>query len=122
MALDYSYEIEQIIAEWKPRLDFNHWTVEIRWNELVHQATCIAEPQYLHMIISFNLNRLNIEILSRRDLEELVVHELVHARLWALANLFGGLDENGQRMVEFLEEEAVSQVTGALLRTKYNSD
>ena len=117
---DWSQEVAAWVREWAVRLDLQHWTLEINFDEAVHLATCVAEPQYMQAIISFNPVRLDLEIETERELEELVLHELVHARLWALANLFIGLDENGKRMTEFLEEEAVTQMTGALLRSKYN--
>lgn len=117
---DWLQEIAAWVREWAPRLDLQHWEIEVNFDEDVHQATCTAEPQYMHAVVSFNPERLNLEIETERQLEELVLHELVHARLWTLANMFAGLDENGQRMVEFLEEEAVTQMTGALLRAKYN--
>lgn len=97
-----------------------HWKVEVNFDLTNHLATCEAEPQYMSAVLSFNPQRLETDISSERELEELVLHELVHARLWALANLLQGQDKNEQRMLEFLEEEAVTQITGALLRAKYN--
>lgn len=119
-SLDFDLEIEGFIREWRARLDLQHWTLDVNFDLVGHLATCAAEPQYMHAVLSFNADRLSAEIKTRRSLEELVLHELVHARLWALANMFIGLDENGERVVEYLEEEAVTQMTGALLRAKYN--
>lgn len=118
--LTFESDIEGLIREWALRLDLQHWTLDVNFDLVAHLATCAAEPQYMHAILSFNRLRLEAEVFTWRALEELVVHELVHARLWTLANLFTGLDENGLRMLEFVEEEAVTQMTGALLRSKYN--
>ena len=113
-------DIAAVVKEWAPRLDMQHWKIVIDASLEAHLATCEAEPQYMEATLSFNPQRLTTDIQTERELEELVLHELVHARLWALANLLHGHDENERRMLEFLEEEAVTQVTGALLRAKYN--
>lgn len=119
-SLEFEVEIEGFVREWGRRLDLQHWTIVVDFNLVDHLATCEAEPEYMRAHLSFNVERMTAEITTRRALEELVLHELVHARLWAVANMFTGMDENGQRMMEFLEEEAVTQMTGALMRAKYN--
>lgn len=118
--MDFVFEADQLIKEWAPRLDLQHWTLSYNFMCSENLATCEAAPEYMSAVLSFNPERLDLEIKTRKEFEELVLHELVHARLWTLANLFIGMDENGKRMVEFLEEEACTQMTGALLRAKYN--
>jgi hypothetical protein len=113
-------EVEGLIREWGVRLDLQHWTIHVDFDLEEHLGTCVAQPEYMTATLSFNARRMRNETTTRRALEELVLHELVHARLWAIANMFSGLDANGERMLEFLEEEAVTQMTGALLRAKYN--
>lgn len=116
--MDFRNEIEGWIREWAVRLDLQHWTIVVDFEQVEHLATCLAEPEYMKATLSFNLPRLETDIGSdTRALEELVVHELVHARLWAVANYHRTEDS----FTLYLEEEAVTQVTGALLRAKYNT-
>jgi hypothetical protein len=117
--LDYIYEIDQIIAYWRPRLDLVNWDIHVDYDEQQNLASCEARPQYLEMFLRFNKVRMDKEISTWSQLEELVLHELVHARLWMIANFLEPESDDGVKIMEFLEEEAVSQITGALLRTKY---
>ena len=115
--MDYAYEIDQLILFWKPVLALDNWDIQVNTKEKIIIASCQAQPQYLTAMLSFNLERLREEIATKADLEELVLHELVHARLWALANV---LPENvPSRFVEYFEEEATSQITQALLKVRY---
>lgn len=116
--MDYRYEIDQILAYWQPILDLENWDIRIGFTEAESVACCLAKPQYLTAMLDFNLARLGQEIKTRPELEELVLHELVHARLWALANVLPDLDTIPNRFLEYYEEEAVSQVTNALLRAR----
>jgi len=117
--LEFRDEIEGLIREWASRLDLQHWHLIVNLDADDDLATCSAQPQYMTATLNFNIQRMSREILTRRALEDLVLHELVHARLWTLANMFNGADA---RLLEFVEEEAVTQMTGALLRSKYNDD
>jgi len=116
-----SERVALVIGEWQHRLLLDNWTILCEYTETQHLATCEAEPEYLSAILRFNVERIEKEIHNDLLLEELVLHELVHAVMWPLANMWRGLDENGQRVVEYFEEQAVTVVTKALLRTKYNN-
>lgn len=104
--------------EWQDRLDLQHWDIDVLHDLKDHLGTCEAQPQYMTAVLRFNIDRIQKEIKTDRKLEELVLHELVHCRVWALANMYP--DSVDKDVVEYFEEEAVTQITGALLRAKYN--
>lgn len=120
MTMDYTYEISQLLALWRPVLNLDHWDIKVSFDEIQSIASCQASPQYLTAVLSFNLARLSKEIATRPELEELVLHELVHARLWALANVLPDVATIPGRFLEHFEEEAVSQITLALLKARYH--
>jgi predicted SprT family Zn-dependent metalloprotease len=62
------------------------------------QGYCTASPQYEEATIGFNLVMVRANELTPLEIEDLVVHELVHCMVW----------KNSER--------AVTQVTRALLR------
>lgn len=96
-----------MIAAWRPTLGLSDWRMSVRWDEAEHLATCQAVPQYEDATISFNLARIQRDLrrhpraVTDRWLEELVVHELVHAIIWKSS------------------ERTVTMVSRALLRAKY---
>lgn len=56
--------------------------IQLRFDEKVYTATCIAQPQYEEAVITFNLARIRERCRSPEQIEELCVHELSHALSW----------------------------------------
>lgn len=91
-------QIELLVDHWKPILGLEGWAIELRFDETVSAGYCKAKPRYLTAVIGFNLERIRKEYRTPQAVEELTVHELVHAVAWRES------------------ERAVSQITYALLR------
>lgn len=91
-------QIETLLAYWRPILGLDSWVIEVRWNEKHHTGWCIAKPKYREAMIGFNLARIKKECGRPEQVEDLVLHELLHAVVWKAS------------------ETAVSQLTQAMLR------
>lgn len=92
--------IERAAAYWRPILGLESWNIQIRYDERECLGTCVARPSYLEAELTFNTRRIGSEIKTKKGLEELVLHELVHCVIWHAS------------------ERAVSQVTHAILRAR----
>lgn len=92
--------IERLIKKWRPLLGLEDWMMEFRYDERKEKGCCIATPCYEEATIGFNLNRIRKEMVKPGELEELVVHELVHAIVWKAS------------------ERSVTQISRALLRAR----
>jgi hypothetical protein len=75
-------QIKTLVRHWRPIMGLDTWMIELRFDERVHTATCIAQPQYEEAVITFNLTRIQERCRSPEQVEELVVHELTHALAW----------------------------------------
>jgi hypothetical protein len=87
-------------AYWRPVLGLEGWQLILRFDEKVCQAYCDARPKYLQAVLGFNLTRIQKEIKTDALLEELVLHEMIHA------------------VFPTASETAVSQYTFSLLRAR----
>lgn len=83
--MDPRDEIALLVKKWISALDMDRWKIAVRFNEEPQEnsAGCIAKPEYREAMITFNLANLS----SERDLEEHVVHELVHCITWPLTEV-----------------------------------
>lgn len=75
-------QIETLVAHWRPIMGLDTWVIQVRFDEKVHTATCIAQPQYEEAVLTFNLKRIRENCRTPWMVEELVVHELSHALSW----------------------------------------
>jgi hypothetical protein len=95
-------EITRLIKKWTPRFAMDQWALVINFDDtLAVEGDCHAKPRYEEATITFNVPR--IQLISARsggELEELIVHELVHCIAWGAS------------------EAEVSRVARALLRTE----
>lgn len=105
------------INYWRPVLDLQNWTVKVNWKEKTDVANCLADPAYKTMVIRFNLRKIARDI---DDLEELVLHELVHAPLWLISR--GLEDRERDKTVRFIEENTTSTFTNALLYARFKGE
>ena len=115
-----------LISEWQFPLGMVHWTLEANFRERTYLASCYAEPQYYKGTLYFNYKRMESELLSDFDLEELVVHEMCHCKSWPLAAMAGRLieyvgDESGEleKQRDDHDEQLITSVGQALVMMKY---
>lgn len=104
--------ILEYIRYWRPILDLENWTIKVQWNNR-GVASSLAQPDYKVLHLKFNLKRIAGEI---DDLEELVLHELVHGPLWLLSR--GIEDRKRTKKLAFIEENTTCTVTNALMRAR----
>ena len=75
-------QIVTLVNHWRPIMGLDTWIIQTRFDEKVHTATCIAQPQYEEAVLTFNLKRIRTNCPTPAMIEELVVHELTHALSW----------------------------------------
>jgi hypothetical protein len=75
-------QIVTLVNHWRPIMGLDTWIIQIRFDEKVHTATCVAQPQYEEAILTFNLKRVRETCRTPGMIEELICHELTHALSW----------------------------------------
>lgn len=96
--------VHRAVAYWRPILGLESWDLLVKFDEPKYLACCVAKPSYEEAVLSFNLTRMRAELPpTYAAVEELAVHELVHALLWRCS------------------EREVSRVTRSLLRAHDDS-
>jgi hypothetical protein len=91
-------QIVTLVNHWRPILGLESWGLDFRYNEREHLGWCIAKPHYQEAMIGFNIRRIKAECWKPEQIEDLVVHEMVHCVIWKSS------------------ERAVSQMTRSILR------
>lgn len=106
--------INALVGAWQGPLGLANWTVSVCFDDSVpEQASCIANPEYRTARLTFNLRRVGPE-----EIEELVVHEMIHCHGWAVAALalkWSGRDAERRDVVRQAEELLVTAVSRAFL-------
>lgn len=120
-------QIKKLIREWKPVLDMSHWTIEVTFHKEEYAASCYAEPEYRNAHLNFYLGKLLPKFKINYELEEFVVHELIHCLSWPLVDITENLiehtgDPTGElwKSKENNEELFVQRMSDALVMSKYN--
>lgn len=120
-------QIKKLIREWKTPLDMNHWTLEVTFNKEAWAASCHAEPEYRNAHLNFYLSVLLPKFKINYELEEFVVHEMIHCLTWSLVETTENLiehfgDPTGElwKNKEMNEEFFVQRMSDALVMSKYN--
>lgn len=118
--------IPLIIAYWKHPLGMMHWTLDISYREQQFQASCVIEPKYFKAKLYFNFGRIEKELHTNFDLEELVVHEMCHCKTFPLSSMAARLimyvgDESGEldEQADIHDEQLVTCMGQALMMAKY---
>lgn len=103
MAATLRSRIEAYSRDWRPILGLQDWRIIIHYDERCKEkfGYCIAQPCYEEAVIGLKLSNIRKLLIEDDDLEELVLHELVHCVIWKTS------------------ERAVTQMTRALLRARY---
>ena len=124
--------IKRIIKEWKPILGISNWDIRVTFFRETHAATCAAQPEYLKIHLNFYLKLLlkpgpHKPLRTNYDLEEFVVHEMIHGLSWNLVSMLEYyierseephrelLEEQKEKAEEFLMES----LSTALVLSKY---
>lgn len=122
--------IRRLIREWKPILDMSNWTFEVTFYRDKYKASCAAEPEYRKGYLNLYLGELLKTWKTNYELEEFVVHEMLHCLTWSLITmterLINNIGDNGYTRSELWkqkednEELFVQRMSDALVMSKYN--
>lgn len=108
--------IVKLVRDWQVPLFLNTWRFKIYFPSKIKEvASCQADSEYLTAALCFNLKRLPD---TEDELRELVVHEMTHCHVNALATVAErGAKRNPERMeaVRLAEEELVTRFSRILL-------
>lgn len=93
-------QVLALVAKWQARLLLDAWKIRvILTTKMGHLAECEASPEYLDAVLRFNPVRLTPE-----NLEETVVHELIHCHTWELWDHAGDAgDKAHERLTSTLQ-------------------
>lgn len=118
-----------MIEKWQPIVGLSEWEIKVLVSDIFSShGSSTAEPRYRQLTLTFNPKRIEEDDL---DLEELVIHELVHAltwRLWEFAeqmltNYGRGSDYKPMKwMLEEIHEESVTAMGWALVKAGRNKE
>lgn len=103
--------VNALIALWKPRLGLDNWKVVVEITPVITRgdgkymgSAGLCTPQWQYMLAELNFAGDRLAELSANDLEEVVVHELMHVVL-------SELETTGEKK----EERVATMLTAALL-------
>lgn len=120
-------KIRELVREWKPILDLGHWTIDVSFDKKQWAACCEAKPEYRAANINFYMAKLLPKLKLNYELEEFVVHELIHCLTWPTVGIAERLievigDPTGElwKRKEDEEELCVQRLSDALVMAKYN--
>ncbi len=119
-------QIRELANEWLALLAINDFEVRAAMTEGEDTCNASTQPGYLLHATNFNIPRIlwRLEHEPEFDLEEHVVHELVHAytaRVWQLSEQLVAAKDMQHAwhwMFEQLFEEATQRMSTALVKTK----
>lgn len=124
--------IKRIIKEWKPVLGISNWDVRATFYKETHAATCAAQPEYRKIHLNFYLKLLlkpgpKKPLRTNFDLEEFVVHEMIHGLSWSLVGMLEHYIEKSEEphrellmeLKEDAEEFLMESMSNALVMAKY---
>jgi len=110
-------DLKKIVKKWQPRLGLSDWTIKIRFVDLAAIDGCLGQTH-----IQNNMQNADIQILqpgdrqasdmADHDIEQDVVHELVHVRLWMQDKV---LAERNIDIEYTLREQSVDWLAKAML-------
>lgn len=119
-------EIIKLIEYWKFPLDMANWTFKVTFRKDKWKASCYAQPEYRTAQLNFYLDILLPTFKTNYELEEFVVHEMIHCLTWQLVALTESLiqsvgDETGVlwKEKEDKEENLVQKLSDSLVMTRY---
>lgn len=119
-------QIKKLIKEWKPVLDMSNYLIKVTFYKSTYSAWCVAEPEYKKAQINFYLTKLLPKLKINYELEEFVVHEMIHCLTWESVSLTEKLIESIGDPTGVLwdkkekdEELFVQRMSDGFVMTKY---
>jgi hypothetical protein len=106
------------VEQYREPLGLDRWQIRIVAGEQVDPdatASCDAQPEYRSATLSFDLAKMK----TGDDLEEFVVHEMVHCLTWPIhtcAETLAGKDPRLQEWVRFAAETTTTDCAESILR------
>ena len=117
-------EILKLISEWQSKLILDGWLIYTTFEKEVPMATCAVADDYYSAYLNFNLKRIEDELDTNLELEELVVHEMMHIVVWDMSELADGFinekDTHLLRQHQKIEERLVTNISRSVVMAKYN--
>jgi hypothetical protein len=103
-------QVQSRVQFWQKRLGLQAWRFAVRFGRMDDEAeaACMAQPEYLHAILHFDLSQIPVD-----ELDSYVAHEITHALVWPLANAahtMAGGDQSKEEWVRTMEEELVTRL------------
>lgn len=108
------YRIRTLVEVWRVPLGLGNWALEVHFNDATdEQASCVADPEYRKGLLTFNLKRLSVD-----ELDETVLHEMLHCVGWPIAALAGkwaGRNRERAEVVRQAEELLITHLSNVIL-------
>lgn len=118
---DLQKEINDNLKFWAKALGIHKpkWEYTITWSTKDDgaYAECDAEPEYYKAAIGFNLDKMSAERCSRRQVEGIVIHELLHVLFSPYTVIANNMV--GSRASEVLNKLEETLVTGIVQNSKW---
>lgn len=93
---------------WKKRFHLQHWKFTVTFGEDADgsDAACMAQPEYRHAHLHFDLSKIPLD-----ETDHYVAHELLHTLVWPLANAAHSMAGGDKPKEEWVRTEEESLVT-----------
>ncbi len=118
----YKARIKHHLNDWRPIVGLTHWVIDASFDEFQFLAAAEAKPEYMNLLIGFNVNRMKKDIGPDDDaLSFLVLHELCHGPLWGWAAVIAER-VHPDKYASYTEELAVSNMARAIWRARYGAE
>ena len=99
---------------WRVPLGLGSWSFDVRFEDTVpEQASCVADPEYRKAVLIFNLRRLAAD-----ELDETVLHEMLHCIGWPIAALaikWAHGDKERREVARQAEELLITHLSNVIL-------
>lgn len=115
--------IQELVADWRPKMGLANWSFYITFNREKPVASCEVLENYWSVQLNFYLKRIEEDVETNLELEELVVHEMAHVLVWDLATFAEDyIDDDEDQLLkqhEKMEERLVTNIGRGLVMAKY---
>lgn len=109
-------QVKRRVAHWKKRLGLSGWRIAVSFgsDEEECEASCSAAPEYRAAMLRFDLTKI-----APDELDNYVVHELLHLVGWPLANAAQTMAAGDPAKLEWvrtLEEHLITELEHLVIR------
>lgn len=107
------HKIEEVCREWQKRLRLQDWDIEVkikRYHDLDAQGRCTVteELKYAEILLRDPVDTPETPCVGHQDIETVLVHELLHIPLWAVA-------KERSEAERIAEEQAIVSISKCLV-------